>query len=146
MDRWTGEEADLFGGVVADLGEAEAGGKGTLGLHDGGVAGGGPLFDLGRHLARKQGGKPAAVIRRRALLFAGAYFAHPAWQGSLLFADDSEQSRLHAWYHDLDSRETAHLRQELECVAAWWHTGERFFHTWKMRHADSFALPVAGAA
>lgn len=90
-------------------------------------------------------GAEPAVIRRRALLFAGMYFAHPARQGGLVFGDDSEQASLYAWHNNVETREAHTIAQEIDDIAKWWDSGDRFFHTWKMLRADAFALPVSAA-
>ena len=76
----------------------------------------------------------------RAAAFAGIYFGAPAWQPPLVSGDDSEQAglyqRLIAW---LAERPPA-LASELETIAAWMASGERFYHTYKMRTTDCYTL------
>jgi hypothetical protein len=100
------------------------------------------LAALGR---RWWDGIDRAHARHRALLFAGSYFAHPAWQGGLLFPDDSEQARIYAAYPALLAAEQTPLAREIDAIGDWWRSGKRFLHTTKMMQASSFALPLSAA-
>ena len=85
-------------------------------------------------------GVDLAPARTRAAIFAGIYFGAPSWQPPMVSGDDSEQAglypRLTAW---LEQRPSA-LDRELSTIAGWVMSGERFYHTYKMRNADSYTL------
>ncbi len=84
--------------------------------------------------------------RHRAEIFAGWYFAAPSWQHGLVCGDDSRQAENYpALARMLDEHQGAALREMTE-IAKWWQAGTRFYHTAKMRNADTFSLGnVVGA-
>lgn len=72
--------------------------------------------------------------------FAGWYFCAPAWHGSYVFRDDSEQDAIFAGLPDFLARNDAALRRETETIRAWFESGHPYYHIYKMSRADRFAV------
>lgn len=73
--------------------------------------------------------------RRRALIYAGAYFCAPTWQQNYLMGDDSEQDFL---WKKLDSmlNDEQSLTREVEIVRQWYLSGHPRLHVFKTMHLD----------
>jgi hypothetical protein len=82
----------------------------------------------------------SAEIRRRSLIVSGLSFCMPGWQCGLVFGDDSEQDALWSAMESRLSEYPDTVDQECELLSAWFASGERFFHTFKMMRADSYCM------
>lgn len=91
-------------------------------------------------------GWDGAAAARRAHLFAGWTFCRPAWQGSLHYGEDHLQEALYAGMPGLLAEHAEVLRREVATIRDWWESDERHLHLFKMRRAEAFMLPPAGAA
>jgi hypothetical protein len=78
------------------------------------------------------------ATRRRAQVFAGWYFGRPAWQGRFVLADDTVQAPIYAGIQRLLTEDPTALRRELDTIRAWFASGRRHYHTFKMSRADEF--------
>lgn len=72
---------------------------------------------------------------RRAEIFAGWYFGHPAWQSGFLLLDDANQARLYAAMPTLLKEHGEEVDREIELLRTWFDTHDRMYHTYKMREA-----------
>jgi hypothetical protein len=81
-----------------------------------------------------------ADTRRRAEIFAGWWFCAPAWQKRFVLADDSRQHELYDLIPQLVADNRGEVAQELDSLRAWWRSGHRYYHTWKMAQADAYQL------
>ena len=80
-----------------------------------------------------------------ACLFAGWYFAAPAWHDGWFLSDDSQQDAI--WW-DIDrvlSTCDAPVRREVAEIAAWVADGHRYFQIFKLRRAGTF-VPASARA
>jgi hypothetical protein len=80
---------------------------------------------------------------RRARVFAGWYFCSPDWQGRFFTGDDSLQARLYASLPSLVAEAGPVIAREIALLAEWYASGERFYHTYKMRRSSGFATGSA---
>jgi len=78
----------------------------------------------------------------RARLFAGWYFAVPEWHGDYLFPDDSKQDSIYSNMPDFIAQHRAALEQEASVIRAWYESGHRFLHIFKMSQAEEFRSVV----
>jgi hypothetical protein len=84
-----------------------------------------------------------AAARRRALIFAGAYFCAPAWQSSLLMVDDSSQDA--AWEHLVKMLDrTERVKDEIDTICAWFQSDSPRYHSYKVAAASELCLGNAG--
>lgn len=81
-----------------------------------------------------------SVTARRAQIFAGWYFCAPSWQKGFVMEDDSLQDRLHTGINQRlqDCPDATEL--EISTIRDWFLSGERLYHTYKMRTAESYVL------
>jgi hypothetical protein len=82
---------------------------------------------------------PSAVARR-ANIFAGWYFCAPSWQNGLVMEDDSRQGNLYAGIIQRIQDCPEAIGQEISTIRNWFLSGERLYHTYKMRLAESYSL------
>jgi hypothetical protein len=78
------------------------------------------------------------ATRRRAQVFAGWYFGRPAWQGRFVLQDDTVQAPIYSGIQRLLAEDPGALRRELDTIRAWFASGRRHYHTFKMSRADEF--------
>jgi hypothetical protein len=76
---------------------------------------------------------------RRAMIFAGWYFGVPSWQADFVLQDDSVQWPIFESVPDLFERSGSSIEREVGSIREWFHSGHRFYHTWKMSRTDEFA-------
>ena len=77
-------------------------------------------------------------VSERAQLFAGAYFGKPAWQGSFLLEDDSEQDAIYPNIPALLDNNKAAILKEISSIRDWYRSEYRRYHTTKMIEAESY--------
>ena len=82
----------------------------------------------------------AEAASRRARIFAGWYFCAPVWQGNALLLDDSCQLAGWGAVGKLVSRQPEVVSREISEIGEWLRSGEEFYHTFKMRRANAYAL------
>ncbi len=75
---------------------------------------------------------------RAARVFAGLYFAHPAWQGDYVHADDSGADALNLGLPGMLERHRDTIAREIALVREWAVDAEPFYHVYKMRQADAY--------
>jgi hypothetical protein len=83
---------------------------------------------------------------RRAQIFAGWYFCRPAWHEGFHLEDDSEQDALYERIPALLDGHPHVVRREIDGIREWYASGERFYHSFKMRGATEYALPTPSGA
>ncbi len=76
----------------------------------------------------------------RAQTFAGWYFCVPDWQKGATLPDDSMQQRLYPHISRYLGDHAEAAAREVQTIREWFESGERLYHTWKMRKANSYAL------
>ena len=81
-------------------------------------------------------------VARRAQVFAGWYFCRPAWHEGFHLDDDSGQDRLYDSIPRLLAAYPEVVRREIDEIREWYRSPERFYHTYKMRRAEEYALPL----
>jgi hypothetical protein len=78
--------------------------------------------------------------KRRAEIFAGWFFCHPAWQDSLVVDDDFRALELWKQFAAL-LRDSGHLVDaECKTIRDWFASDVTHLHSFKMAHATSFAV------
>jgi hypothetical protein len=75
---------------------------------------------------------------RRAMIFAGWYFGMPSWQKEFVLQDDSVQWRIFDTVPALFAGSGSVIEREVRSIREWFDSGHRFYHTWKMSHADGY--------
>jgi hypothetical protein len=78
----------------------------------------------------------------RARLTAGWYFCCPSWQASLIFRDDSLQDELYADLPGFLNANRPTLEREIEELAAWYDSDEKYYQIFKILRATKFQTPV----
>jgi hypothetical protein len=78
--------------------------------------------------------------RSRANLLAGWYFCAPDWHGNFVFADDSDQHAIYGWLPEFIHRNRDAIEREVCEISAWFASGHRFYHMFKMARASGFQL------
>lgn len=77
---------------------------------------------------------------RRAQIFAGWYFCVPEWQSEAIVPDDSRQVDGWTAISELSSRRPEGLTREVAEIGEWLRSDAKYYHTFKMRRAPSYAL------
>jgi len=77
---------------------------------------------------------------RHAQVFAGWYFARPAWQDGLVMEDDPRQGEIYRTAPRLLTEHPQALARELDTIREWFASPHRHYHTYKMSVADEFAF------
>ena len=80
------------------------------------------------------------VSARRAQMFAGWYFGRPAWHERFVFEDDPRQAEIYRTAPALLTGSPRALARELETIRAWFTSGRRHYHTFKMSLANDFTV------
>ena len=81
-----------------------------------------------------------AHARGRAEAFAGWYFCVPEWQNGATLPDDALQQKLHPYISRYLGNCSETVATEVRTIRMWFESGDRLYHTWKMRQAQSYAL------
>lgn len=89
-------------------------------------------------------GMDLAEVKRRAELFAGWWFCAPEWQDGFILGDDGQTNGLYDRIPALVEGHAAVVRREIEALRAWYESGERYSHTFKMKTAESYKLSNVG--
>lgn len=74
----------------------------------------------------------------RAQIFAGWYFARPAWQDNFVLDDDSAQWTIYGKIPAMIERSPSEIAQEIQTIRDWFKSGHPHYHTYKMRLADEY--------
>lgn len=85
-------------------------------------------------------GRDMSEASRRAAIFAGWYFCIPAWQETALLPDDSKQLAMYPSIRRQLRDERPVVEREMRTMREWYASGEYYYHTYKMRHADRYRL------
>jgi hypothetical protein len=75
---------------------------------------------------------------RRAMIFAGWHFGMPSWQRDFVLQDDSVQWPIFGTVPALFAGSGSVIEREVRSTRDWFRSGHRFYHTWKMSHADGY--------
>jgi hypothetical protein len=79
-------------------------------------------------------------VRRRAEIFAGWWFCMPEWQRGFVLEEDATQGALYDSIPALLRERGDVIERELAELRAWWHSGHHYYHTTKMKRAESYVL------
>jgi hypothetical protein len=74
---------------------------------------------------------------RRARILAGWCFGRPAWQRGFVLEDDSVQHPIYRTMPRLLSDHGEEIEQEIDTIRRWFDSGDRHYHMYKMRAAES---------
>ncbi len=92
-------------------------------------------------------GMDLARMRRRAAIFAGAYFCAPSWQDPIVTSDDSARGALYTPLRGILDRR-AEIEREVGLLRAWLQDGTPRYHSFKMLRDEPIGLgnvrPVHG--
>ena len=83
------------------------------------------------------------AVARRAQMFAGWYFCRPAWHEGFHLEDDSRQDPLYDTIPALLKGHPHVVQREIAEIREWYDSPSRFYHSFKMRRAEAYALPGA---
>jgi hypothetical protein len=86
------------------------------------------------------------AAKRAAELFAGWIYCCPAWQKGFLLDDDTRINLLYERLPSLLRKARQEIRLEIEEIAAWLNSGERFYHIFKMTRCDEIVPSVEAAS
>ena len=76
--------------------------------------------------------KVSAEKRKKALIFAGAYYCCPFWQSGLVLKDDSDRERLRSQIPKLISGYPNEIEEEVDSILGWVFDEQKGYHSRKM--------------
>lgn len=78
--------------------------------------------------------------QRRVEIFAGWLYGYPAWQNGFLLPEDTNKNANYAVLPDVLLANADTIAREIDGIRAWFHSDDLFYHTAKMRDAESVVV------
>jgi len=80
-------------------------------------------------------------IESNAKLFTGLYFGIPNWQKDAVLPDDAYRKTLRKDLPKFINSKNKVIKKEINLIQEWIESGERDYHTFKIKNSNEFALP-----
>ena len=74
-------------------------------------------------------------------MFTGLYFGIPNWQKDAVLPDDAYRKTLRKDLPKFINSKNKVIKKEINLIQEWIESGERDYHTFKIKNSNEFALP-----